>query len=73
MRTFSDDVRLKDLGANDFAYVECRCGRNNLLTRGLLKQLGMKPDEKLIGLGRRMHCRRCGQLVKVSISIRRAK
>jgi hypothetical protein len=73
MRTFHVDVRLIDLEVNDFVYVECQCGRNNLLTRGLLKQLGMKPEEKLRGLDRRMHCRRCGQLVKVTVSIRRAR
>jgi hypothetical protein len=73
MRTYSDHVRLKDLGANDFVYTECQCGRTNLLTRGLLKKLGMKPEDKLVGLGKRLRCQRCGQLGSVTVSIERAK
>jgi hypothetical protein len=72
MRTFYD-ARLKDLGPNDFVYAECRCGRNDLLTRGMLKTAGVKLDDKLMDLGWRMRCHRCNQRGRVTISIRWAQ
>ena len=72
MRTVFDP-RLEELGANGFVYAECKCGRNDLLTRGMLKAMGMKPDERLVGLGARLRCQRCGQRGRVTISIRRTR
>jgi hypothetical protein len=72
MRTFFD-VRLEELGANGFVYAECKCGHNDLLTRGMLKAMGMKPDDLLVGLGARLRCQRCDQRGRVTISIRRAR
>src|SRR5215469_775911 len=62
-----------ELGANGFVYTECRCGRTDLLTRSILKAMGMKPDERLVGLGKRLRCQRCGEHGRVTISVRRAK
>jgi hypothetical protein len=72
MPTFFD-LRLEEIGANGFVYAECRCGRNDLLTRSMLKAMGMKPNELLVGLGARLRCQRCGQRERVTISIRRAR
>jgi hypothetical protein len=69
MRTFHGDVRLEDLAGSDFVYAECKCGRTDLLTRGMLKGMGLQPDEKLIGLGKRLRCQRRGQLGRVTVSI----
>jgi hypothetical protein len=60
MRTFFD-TRLEELGPNGFVYTECKCGRNDLLTRGMLKQMGVKPDERLVALAKRLRCQRCGE------------
>lgn len=69
----TSDARLTDLRENDFVYAECKCGRNDLLTRSMLKQMGMKPDDRLMELGARLRCERCRQRGQVSVSIRRAK
>jgi hypothetical protein len=72
MRTFFD-ARLEELGANGFVYTECKCGRNDLLTRGMLKKMGVKPDERLVAVAKRLRCQRCGERGRVTISIRRAR
>jgi len=62
MRTFFD-TRLEELGPNGFVYTECKCGRNDLLTRGTLKQMG--------GEARREACG-CSQVTALS-TLRRAR
>jgi hypothetical protein len=67
------EARLTDLSENDFVHAECKCGRNDLLTRRMLKQIGVKPDDKLMELGARLRCERCRQRGLVSASIRWAE
>jgi hypothetical protein len=71
----TSDARLTDLRENDFVYAECKCGRNDLLTRGMPKQMGMQPDDKLVEFGarRRRPCERCRQRGLATVSIRWAE
>jgi hypothetical protein len=69
----TSETRLTDLRENDFVYAECKCGRNDLLTRSMLKQMGVKPDDKLLELGARLRCERCRERGLVSVSIRWAE
>jgi hypothetical protein len=38
------ETRLTDLRENDVVDAECKCGRTDLLTRSMLKQMGVKPE-----------------------------
>ena len=59
-----------DLGPGDFVQVECACGHTERLTAAMLSTAGLKPDERVQGLERRMRCRECDEKGRAVISIR---
>ena len=54
-------ARVADLGPGGFVQVECICGHTERLTAAMLTTAGVRPDEKVQDLGRRMRCRQCDE------------
>ena len=58
MRPFYD-ARLSDLGPSDFVIADCRCGRVEMLTAGMLASAGVKKHEWIKELPRWLRCQAC--------------
>lgn len=64
------DCHVEDLGPDDLVQVECACGHAELLTAAMLATAGVRPEAKVLDLGRRLWCRECDARGKVVVSVR---
>jgi hypothetical protein len=56
-------------GPGDRVIVECGCGHTETLTSSMLATAGVRPEVKVLDLGRRLRCRECDERGRVDISI----
>jgi hypothetical protein len=63
-------ARFVDLGPGDLAHLTYACGHTMVLTPAMLKNAGVKPDDKLLDLESRLRCRECDARGKAAVSIK---
>jgi hypothetical protein len=66
----SSRPRVSHLNPGDFVFVQCACGRTELLTKTMLTAAGLRPDHLLADLGRRLRCRQCNRKGQLTVSIK---
>jgi hypothetical protein len=67
-------ARIEDLGPGDFVKVDCAaCSHTALLTSEFLARLGLESRQKVLDLGDRVRCRRCGVRGRAVVSIKWAR
>lgn len=67
------EARVSDLGLGEFVRVQCVCGRAEVLTAATLATAGVPPQQKMVDLGRRMHCEDCAARGCALVSVKRGK
>jgi hypothetical protein len=52
-------ARVQDLKAGDFVVVNCACGHEAMIHPVMLPSLGLKPQDRILDLERRLRCLEC--------------
>ena len=66
-------ARVRDLKSGDFVVVNCACGHEALIHPVMLRSLGLKSQDRILDLERRLRCLECDARGKAAVSIRWAK
>ena len=66
-------ARVQDLKTGDFVVVNCACGHEALIHPVMLRSLGLKSQDRILDLDRRLRCLECDARGKAAVSIRWAK
>jgi hypothetical protein len=63
-------ARVEDLKTGDFVVLNCAYGHEALIHPVMLPSLGLKPQDRILDLERRLRCLECDARRKAIVSIR---